>query len=283
MGQCCFKALDEKTQHLNPSPSCLDHTLVLPKENTPLEKLKNNLKIVTLEERRENNEYDQLYVLLASGKYAPPHRVHIDMMEHAKLHLECQTDVRGKVLSGYLSPHHDLYLEDKFDMMPAIHRVSMCKLITKKSDWLDVDSWECSQKESVNIMAVCKRLQNYLRYHLGNDALRIKVCFVCGSDFLLQENISIFENQPINVIVVRRATYTDGVNSFVQKQRKRGVDITYIEEFETENYSSSLVRDCLFDNFISDSDKIDNIQRYCPVVICDYLIKHKNQFVPLKY
>ena len=42
-----------------------------------------------------------------------------------------------------LSPVHDAY--DKRDLLPGAHRVAMCRLATKSSDWITVSDWEVRQ------------------------------------------------------------------------------------------------------------------------------------------
>jgi len=47
------------------------------------------------------------------------------------------------IVGGFLSPVSDGY--KKKGLLPALHRVTMCKLGVQDSDWVEVDTWEADQ------------------------------------------------------------------------------------------------------------------------------------------
>lgn len=61
-----------------------------------------------------------------------------------------------KVIKGIISPVSDAYR--KKGLISASHRVTMAKLATQSSDWVEVDDWESCQNEWSETLKV-------LRYH----------------------------------------------------------------------------------------------------------------------
>ncbi|NXI29578.1 NMNA1 adenylyltransferase, partial [Sterrhoptilus dennistouni] len=93
-------------------------------------------------------------VLLACGSFNPITNMHLRLFELAKDHLH-ETG-KYKVIKGIISPVGDAY--KKKGLISANHRVTMAKLATKNSDWVEVDDWESCQSEWLETLKV-------LRYH----------------------------------------------------------------------------------------------------------------------
>ncbi|KFP82160.1 Nicotinamide mononucleotide adenylyltransferase 1, partial [Acanthisitta chloris] len=93
-------------------------------------------------------------VLLACGSFNPITNMHLRLFELAKDYLH-ETG-KYKVIKGIISPVGDAY--KKKGLISANHRVTMAKLATKDSDWVEVDDWESSQSEWQETLKV-------LRYH----------------------------------------------------------------------------------------------------------------------
>ncbi|KAL0477025.1 hypothetical protein AKO1_006392 [Acrasis kona] len=247
-------------------------------ECAPLDKILKNMKVV-----HTMPEFDELYVLVASGKYSPPHRAHIDMMENAKLHLECQTNIRGKVIGGFFSPYHDDFLASMptDQSLKGEHRITMCKQITKDSDWLDVDVWECSQPQPPRIIDVMRHLLFHIVGAVDRFVNKIKIVFVCGSDFMFQEDFCEFADRNMSIVVVKRESYFEGVETYINKLNQRHIDIHYMKHIQTSNISSSQVRELLGNGEITDFyDKRDSMIALVPLTVCDYFIKHADDLVP---
>uniref|UniRef100_A0A8C6ZEZ4 Nicotinamide/nicotinic acid mononucleotide adenylyltransferase 3 n=1 Tax=Nothoprocta perdicaria TaxID=30464 RepID=A0A8C6ZEZ4_NOTPE len=94
-------------------------------------------------------------VLLACGSFNPITNMHLRLFELAKDYLH-ETGRKYKVIKGIISPVGDAY--KKKGLISADHRVTMAKLATKTSDWVEVDDWESCQSEWLETLKV-------LRYH----------------------------------------------------------------------------------------------------------------------
>ncbi|XP_074748650.1 nicotinamide/nicotinic acid mononucleotide adenylyltransferase 1 [Strix uralensis] len=93
-------------------------------------------------------------VLLACGSFNPITNMHLRLFELARDYFH-ETG-KYKVIKGIISPVGDAY--KKKGLISANHRVTMAKLATKNSDWVEVDDWESSQSEWLETLKV-------LRYH----------------------------------------------------------------------------------------------------------------------
>ncbi|XP_009870678.1 PREDICTED: nicotinamide mononucleotide adenylyltransferase 1 [Apaloderma vittatum] len=102
----------------------------------------------------EDPEKKTEVVLLACGSFNPITNMHLRLFELAKDYLH-ETG-KYKVIKGIISPVGDAY--KKKGLISANHRVTMAKLATKNSDWVEVDDWESSQSEWLETVKV-------LRYH----------------------------------------------------------------------------------------------------------------------
>ncbi|XP_061457468.1 nicotinamide/nicotinic acid mononucleotide adenylyltransferase 1 [Rhineura floridana] len=102
----------------------------------------------------ENSDGRTEVVLLACGSFNPITNMHLRLFELARDHLH-ETG-KYKVVKGIISPVGDAY--KKKGLISARHRVTMARLATESSDWVEVDDWESSQKEWQETVKV-------LRYH----------------------------------------------------------------------------------------------------------------------
>ncbi|NWR50512.1 NMNA1 adenylyltransferase, partial [Regulus satrapa] len=93
-------------------------------------------------------------VLLACGSFNPITNMHLRLFELARDYFH-ETG-KYKVIKGIISPVGDAY--KKKGLISANHRVTMAKLATKNSDWVEVDDWESCQSEWLETLKV-------LRYH----------------------------------------------------------------------------------------------------------------------
>ncbi|XP_026571610.1 nicotinamide/nicotinic acid mononucleotide adenylyltransferase 1 [Pseudonaja textilis] len=102
----------------------------------------------------EDSDHRTEVILLACGSFNPITNMHLRLFELARDHL--QETGKYKVVKGIISPVGDAYL--KKGLISASHRLTMARLATENSDWLEVDDWESSQKEWQETIKV-------LRYH----------------------------------------------------------------------------------------------------------------------
>ena len=127
-----------------------------------------NLKVDTTKiekNLKKINEDDKLIVLIESGSLAPPHKMHLGLMEISKKFIE-QNDSKTKVIGGYLINSSDKYVKHKLkkDFISLYHRVNMSKLLTQNSDWLDCLDWGYAYGEETKILLskiLKKKFPNY--------------------------------------------------------------------------------------------------------------------------
>ncbi|CAH9104782.1 unnamed protein product [Cuscuta epithymum] len=102
----------------------------------PLDKL--SLGLTKLHElpipKTENRTY---VVLVSTGSFNPPTYMHLRCFELARDTLSSQGFC---VIGGYMSPVNDAY--KKKGLISAKHRIAMCHLACKSSEFVMVDQWE---------------------------------------------------------------------------------------------------------------------------------------------
>ncbi|CAH9139872.1 unnamed protein product [Cuscuta epithymum] len=143
----------------------------------PLDKL--SLGLTKLHElpipKTENRTY---VVLVSTGSFNPPTYMHLRCFELARDTLSSQGFC---VIGGYMSPVNDAY--KKKGLISAKHRIAMCHLACKSSEFVMVDQWEASQNTYQHTLTVLSRIKlSLLNSGLLSDSL--KVMLVCGSDLL---------------------------------------------------------------------------------------------------
>jgi len=139
---------------------------------TDTDKIKGNLKKYKTKE--------ELIILIESGALAPPHKMHIGLMEIVKKYMEENSN--KKVVGGYLIPSSDEYVKFKLneDFISLKHRVNMTKLLIKNSDWLECLDWGLAYGEDIKIL-----LQNIINKKFPKYK-NIKCILVFGIDYYLK-------------------------------------------------------------------------------------------------
>ncbi|KAH3766544.1 cell surface glycoprotein [Pelomyxa schiedti] len=126
----------------------------------------------------------KLAVLLTTGSFNPPHIMHLQLMEIAKIHLEGSPGL--SVVGGFISPSHDKYIAKKFrleeERASAQHRCKMCDIATSGHEWISCDKWECNQYMEICCDTVSEHLLSTLRDAFPEHAHRFLVIYVCGID-----------------------------------------------------------------------------------------------------
>lgn len=117
-------------------------------------------------------------VLVLCGSFSPVTNCHLRLFELAR---DClQKSGKCVVESGILSPVHDAY--GKKGLVACHHRVAMCRLATKSSDWIKVDPWETEQEEWTVSYKVLQHFQKQVSQTRGMEDARVKL--LCGADLL---------------------------------------------------------------------------------------------------
>ena len=176
--------------------------------------------------------YKELIILIESGSLAPPHKMHIGLMEIAKKFIE-ENDKTKKVIGGYLVPSSDSYVKHKLgkDFIPLIHRVNMSKLFIKDSDWLDVLDWGLAKGKEIKF-----RLQKIINNIFPE--YNIKCILVFGIDFYLKYKIHLDDTY---ICIFRPGYDIDKVKNLYPK------NLIFVEG-KDEDISSTLIRKAIRNN-----------------------------------
>ncbi|XP_020901256.1 nicotinamide/nicotinic acid mononucleotide adenylyltransferase 3 isoform X2 [Exaiptasia diaphana] len=116
-------------------------------------------------------------ILLSCGSFNPVTHMHLRLFEIARDALH-RTGL-FKVLEGVISPVNDAY--EKKGLLPSKHRLAMCKLAIKTSDWISVNDWEVNQDGWSKTADVLDYMTDkYSKKYSEN----VKVKLLCGGDLL---------------------------------------------------------------------------------------------------
>ncbi|XP_057461778.1 nicotinamide/nicotinic acid mononucleotide adenylyltransferase-like isoform X3 [Actinidia eriantha] len=213
---------------------------------------------------------DKTYVVLVStGSFNPPTYMHLRIFELARdaLHSEGLC-----VVGGYISPVNDAY--KKKGLVSSKHRIEMCQLACRSSEFIMVDSWEANQETFQRTLTVLCRIKSSLGESGQIPGDSLKVMLICGSDLL--ESFSIPGAWiPEQVRIICR-------DFGVVCIRREGQDIEKIisdDEILYEYKNSIKVVDMLVPNQISSTRVRDCISRGLSVkyLIADEVIDYIKQ------
>ncbi|XP_054778493.1 nicotinamide/nicotinic acid mononucleotide adenylyltransferase-like isoform X4 [Prosopis cineraria] len=118
-------------------------------------------------------------VLVATGSFNPPTFMHLRMFELARDALNSEGYC---VIGGYMSPVNDAY--KKKGLVSAEHRVRLCHLACKSSEFIMVDPWEATQSTYQRTLTVLSRVRNCISKAGLVPRESLKVMLICGSDLL---------------------------------------------------------------------------------------------------
>ena len=195
-------------------------------KNLPLgtTKLESNLK--------NCSKNDQLIILIESGALAPPHRMHIGLMEKVKKYFE-ETDKNNKVIGGFIIPSSDKYVKHKLkkDFIPLKHRVNMTNILIKSSNWLESLDWDMAYGEEIKIC-----IDTIIKIKLPK--YNIKSYLVFGIDFYIRTRIALKSEQ----VCIYRPGYDLNI---VKNMYSKGLIFV---EGNDEDISSTKIRKAIRDN-----------------------------------
>lgn len=208
------------------------------------DKIKNNLK------KYKHN--DELIVLIESGSLAPPHKMHIGLMEIVKKYIEDNNN--KKVVGGYIIPSSDAYVRDKLknDFICLNHRVNMTQLLIKKSDWIECLDWGLAYGEEIKILLQKIIDKNFPKYK------NIKCILVFGIDYYIRYKIH-FKDE--HICVFRPGYDIDLVKKLYPE------NLIFVEG-KDEDISSTLIRKAIREK----NEKI--IKELTSKEIVDYIKKN---------
>nr|GEW17344.1 nicotinamide/nicotinic acid mononucleotide adenylyltransferase isoform X1 [Tanacetum cinerariifolium] len=118
-------------------------------------------------------------VLVSTGSFNPPTFMHLRLFEMAR---DALNSKGFQVVGGYMSPVNDAY--KKKGLIPAVHRITMCQLACKSSEFVMVDTWEAKQSSFQRSLTVLSRIRSFFCDNGLIPSAYLKVMLVCGSDLL---------------------------------------------------------------------------------------------------
>lgn len=112
-------------------------------------------------------------LLVCCGSLNPVTIGHLKMFEIARSFLERMgTHI---VIGGILSPVNDKY--KKAGLLPAKHRIEMCRLAVQRYSWLSVDTWEADQPDYIETINALQHQADKIKDTYGFNILQQR----CGS------------------------------------------------------------------------------------------------------
>ena len=107
-------------------------------------------KVAAELKRRPPAKGSNVYVLTGSGSYSPPHRMHIEMFEKARAHLE-STEKKTRVVGGFIVPSSERYVNRKLgkETISLRDRVEMSRLVCLGSTWIEACGWGIASSSEV--------------------------------------------------------------------------------------------------------------------------------------
>ncbi|XP_075513300.1 nicotinamide/nicotinic acid mononucleotide adenylyltransferase-like isoform X1 [Primulina tabacum] len=260
-----YDVADEELQSLvssrPPLMSALDSAL--PRDKLTLKSINQN---GLSSSERQRNVY---VVLVATGSFNPPTYMHLRCFELSRDALNSQGFC---VIGGYISPVNDAY--KKKGLLPAQHRVTMCDLACRSSNFIMVDSWEASQDTYQRTLTVLSRVRTSLCESGCISHESLKVMLLCGSDLLesftvpgvwIREQVKTI-CRDFGLVCIRR----DGqdvenivLNDDILNEFKDNIKI--VDEVVPNGISSTGLRDCISRRqsvkYLTADEVIDYIQQ----------------------
>mmetsp|Transcript_10150 Transcript_10150/g.20505 ORF Transcript_10150/g.20505 Transcript_10150/m.20505 type:complete len:244 (-) Transcript_10150:54-785(-) len=225
-------------------------------------------------------------LLVLCGSLSPVTYQHLLLLETARYYVE--HDLGQAVAGGYLSPVNDAY--GKASLIKGHHRVRMCELASRSSDWIMTDSWEVEQGEFIQTQRAIRHFHHDVLapFYGADTAGRISIYMVCGSDLVMSlrnEEIwtpssveSLF--QQCSMLVIPRSIPSDpiSIDDWLHRDapnlaRWRN-SIHIIHDAVQSSISSTLVRERLRTG--------SRIRYLVPEPVEDYILQH-GLYKPVKH
>ncbi|KAM1004355.1 hypothetical protein ACFX2C_004562 [Malus domestica] len=197
-----------------------------------------------------HDDKDKKYVVLVpTGSFNPPTYMHLRMLELARDALNSEGFC---VIGAYISPVNDAY--NKKGLISAEHRVQMCHLACKSSEFIMVDPWEARQSSFQRTLTVLSRVKGFLSEAGMIPSESLKCMLVCGSDLLqsfvipgfwIPEQVRSICGDYGVVSIRRDGQDVDKIisNDEILKENKGNIKV--VDELVPNQISSTRVRDCI--------------------------------------
>ncbi|XP_028768721.1 nicotinamide/nicotinic acid mononucleotide adenylyltransferase isoform X2 [Neltuma alba] len=214
----------------------------------PFDKLA--LELVNEESLHRTASSGKTYVVLvATGSFNPPTFMHLRMFELARDALNPEGYC---VIGGYMSPVNDAY--KKRGLVSAEHRIRLCHLACKSSEFIMVDPWEATQATYQRTLTVLSRVQSCICEAGLVPRESLKVMLICGSDLLhsfgipgvwIPEQVKAI-CKDFGIVCIRRegqaVERTISDNDILNENRD---NIKVVDEIVPNQISSTRLRECI--------------------------------------
>ncbi|CAO2841294.1 unnamed protein product [Amaranthus hypochondriacus] len=209
-------------------------------------------------------------VLVATGSFNPPTYMHLRMFELARDALNSEGYT---VIGAYLSPVNDAY--KKKGLVSADHRIQMCQLACKSSDFIMVHRWEAKQVTYQRTLTVLSRVKSFICENSHVPAESLRVMLVCGSDLLESFGVpGVWIPEQVRSIcrdfgvacIRREGQDVEKIISSndILNDNKRNIKI--VDELISNQISSTRIRDCisrgLSVKYLTSDEVIDYIRKH---------------------
>ncbi|PON94009.1 putative nicotinate-nucleotide adenylyltransferase [Trema orientale] len=175
------------------------------------------------------------------------------------------------VIGGYMSPVNDAY--NKRGLISAEHRIQLCQLACKSSDFIMVDPWEARQSSFQRTLTVLHRVKSLLCESKLIPKESLKVMIVCGSDLLqsfsipgfwIPEQVRTMCSEYGVVCIRREGQDVEKIVSENQILNDNRGNIRIVDELIPNQISSTRIRDCisrgLSIKYLTEDEVIDYIK-----------------------
>ncbi|CAI8587028.1 unnamed protein product [Vicia faba] len=214
----------------------------------PLDKLA--LELISNEPSPGSTNIGNIYVILvATGSFNPPTLMHLRMFELARDALNSKGYC---VIGGYMSPVNDAY--KKKNLISASHRIQLCHLACKSSEFVMVDPWEANQSSYQRSLTVLSRVHTSICETGLVSKESLKVMLVCGSDLLHSFSVpgiwvpdqvrSICRDYGV-VCIRREGQNVEKTISNDEIMNENQANIEVVDELVPNQISSTRVRKCI--------------------------------------
>ncbi|XVE96685.1 hypothetical protein REPUB_Repub02eG0243800 [Reevesia pubescens] len=193
---------------------------------------------------------DKIYVVLVStGSFNPPTLMHLRMFELARDALNSDGFC---VIGGYMSPVNDAY--KKKGLIAAEHRIELCNLACKSSEFIMVDPWEANQSSFQRTLTVLSRVKSFLIEGGLIAKESLKVMLVCGSDLLksfsipgfwIPEQVRTICKEYGVVCICREGQDVEKIIIDDEILNENKDNIKLVDELVPNQISSTRVRECI--------------------------------------
>ncbi|MED6185013.1 hypothetical protein PIB30_052930 [Stylosanthes scabra] len=215
------------------------------------------------------NTTNKIYVVLvATGSFNPPTFMHLRMFELARDALNSEGYC---VIGGYMSPVNDAY--KKKNLISAEHRIKLCNLACKSSDFVMVDPWEANQSAYQRTLTVLSRVHSSICGKGLVSRGSLKVMLVCGSDLIHSFSIPGFWIpdqvksicRDYGVVCIRREGQdVEKIISDDEILKENQANIKVVHDLVPNQISSTRLRDCiargLSIKYLTEDEVIDYIR-----------------------